>query len=109
MVSGGTDNHLILVNLLGTGVSGKELTERLDNVHITVNKNSIPFDPAKPAVTSGIRVGTACLTSRGMKEDEMVEVGNCIADILEKARRHTTTSTRASALLPKSIPFTKTT
>ncbi|MDY2972293.1 MAG: serine hydroxymethyltransferase, partial [Eubacteriales bacterium] len=84
MVSGGTDNHLILVNLLGTGVSGKELTERLDNVHITVNKNSIPFDPAKPAVTSGIRVGTACLTSRGMKEDEMVEVGNCIADILEK-------------------------
>lgn len=84
MVSGGTDNHLILVNLLGTGVSGKELTERLDNVHITVNKNSIPFDPAKPAVTSGIRVGTACLTTRGMKEDEMVEVGNCIADILEK-------------------------
>lgn len=84
MVSGGTDNHLILVNLLGTGVSGKELTERLDNVHITVNKNSIPFDPAKPTVTSGIRVGTACLTTRGMKEDEMVEVGNCIADILEK-------------------------
>ena len=84
MVSGGTDNHLILVNLLGTGVSGKELTERLDNVHITVNKNSIPFDPAKPAVTSGIRVGTACLTTRGMKEDEMMEVGNCIADILEK-------------------------
>ena len=84
MVSGGTDNHLILVNLLGTGVSGKELTERLDNVHITVNKNSIPFDPAKPAITSGIRVGTACLTTRGMKEDEMVEVGNCIADILEK-------------------------
>ena len=84
IVSGGTDNHLILVNLLGTGVSGKELTERLDNVHITVNKNSIPFDPAKPAVTSGIRVGTACLTTRGMKEDEMVEVGNCIADILEK-------------------------
>lgn len=84
MISGGTDNHLILVNLLGTGVSGKELTERLDNVHITVNKNAIPFDPAKPAVTSGIRVGTACLTTRGMKEDDMVEVGNCIADILEK-------------------------
>ena len=84
MVSGGTDNHLILLNLLGTGVTGKELTDRLDKVHITVNKNAIPFDPAKPAVTSGIRVGTACLTTRGMVEDDMNVVANAIVDVLEK-------------------------
>ncbi|MDY6077928.1 MAG: serine hydroxymethyltransferase, partial [Eubacteriales bacterium] len=78
MVSGGTDNHLILLNLLGTGVTGKELTDRLDKVHITVNKNAIPFDPAKPSVTSGIRVGTACLTTRGMVEDDMNVVANAI-------------------------------
>ena len=84
MVSGGTDNHLILLNLLGTGVTGKELTDRLDKVHITVNKNAIPFDPAKPSVTSGIRVGTACLTTRGMIEDDMNVVANAIVDVLEK-------------------------
>lgn len=84
MVSGGTDNHLILLNLIGTGVTGKELTDRLDKVHITVNKNAIPFDPAKPAVTSGIRVGTACLTTRGMVEDDMNVVANAIVDVLEK-------------------------
>lgn len=84
MVSGGTDNHLILLNLLGTGVTGKELTDRLDKVHITVNKNAIPFDPAKPTVTSGIRVGTACLTTRGMVEDDMNVVANAIVDVLEK-------------------------
>lgn len=84
MVSGGTDNHLILLNLLGTGVTGKELTDRLDKVHITVNKNAIPFDPAKPSVTSGIRVGTACLTTRGMVEDDMNVVANAIVDVLEK-------------------------
>ena len=84
MVSGGTDNHLILLNLIGTGVTGKELTDRLDKVHITVNKNAIPFDPAKPSVTSGIRVGTACLTTRGMVEDDMNVVANAIVDVLEK-------------------------
>lgn len=84
MVSGGTDNHLILLNLLGTGVTGKELTDRLDKVHITVNKNAIPFDPEKPSVTSGIRVGTACLTTRGMVEDDMNVVANAIVDVLEK-------------------------
>lgn len=84
MVSGGTDNHLILLNLLGTGMTGKELNDLLEQVHITVNKNAIPFDPEKPSVTSGIRVGTPSLTTRGMKEAEMVVVANCIADIIEK-------------------------
>ncbi len=82
MVSGGTDNHLILLNLLGTGVTGKALEVMLDEVHITVNKNAIPFDPEKPGITSGIRVGTASLTTRGMKEEDMEIVGNCIADII---------------------------
>ena len=82
MVSGGTDNHLILVDLTGTGVTGKELETRLDEVHITVNKNSIPYDTEKPNVTSGIRVGTASLTTRGMVEADMETVGNCIADIV---------------------------
>lgn len=82
MVSGGTDNHLILLDLRGTGVTGKELEERLDSVHITVNKNAVPFDPEKPGVTSGIRVGTASLTTRGMVEKDMETVGNCIADVL---------------------------
>ncbi|MEG2456782.1 MAG: serine hydroxymethyltransferase, partial [Clostridia bacterium] len=82
MVSGGTDNHLILVNLIGTGVSGKDLETMLDKVHITVNKNAIPFDPEKPNITSGIRVGTASLTTRGMNEADMAVVANCIADII---------------------------
>ena len=87
MVSGGTDNHLILLNLLGTGVTGKELESMLDEVHITVNKNAIPFDPEKPSITSGIRVGTASLTTRGMVEPDMEIVANCIADIIEKGEK----------------------
>ncbi len=87
MVSGGTDNHLILLNLLGTGVTGKELESMLDEVHITVNKNAIPFDPEKPSITSGIRVGTASLTTRGMVESDMEIVANCIADIIEKGEK----------------------
>ncbi|MDR1892914.1 MAG: serine hydroxymethyltransferase [Oscillospiraceae bacterium] len=68
LVSGGTDNHLILLDLRGTGVTGKELEHRLDEVYITANKNSIPGDPEKPFVTSGLRLGTPAATSRGLKE-----------------------------------------
>lgn len=82
MVSGGTDNHLVLLDLRGTGVTGKEMEVRLDRVHITVNKNAVPFDPEKPSVTSGIRVGTPSVTTRGMNEEDMETIGNCIADIL---------------------------
>ncbi|HHW46641.1 MAG TPA: serine hydroxymethyltransferase [Clostridiales bacterium] len=71
LVSGGTDNHLMLLDLRGTGVTGKELERRLDEVHITVNKNAIPNDPEKPFVTSGIRVGTPAATSRGLGSEEM--------------------------------------
>lgn len=79
MVSGGTDNHLILLNLTGTGVTGKELEKRLDAANITVNKNTVPFETLSPFVTSGIRVGTPAVTSRGMKEPEMARIANWIA------------------------------
>ena len=89
MVSGGTDNHLILIDLTGTGVTGKELEHRLDEVFITANKNAIPNDPEKPFVTSGIRVGTAAATTRGMGEKEMEKIADfitlCIKDFENNA------------------------
>ncbi len=80
IVSGGTDNHLMLLNLTPFGVTGKELEKRLDEVHITVNKNAIPNDPESPFVTSGIRIGTPAVTSRGFGEDEMKKIANWIYD-----------------------------
>ncbi len=79
LVSGGTDNHLMLVDLTDTGVTGKEAEKMLDEVGITVNKNAIPFDTKSPFITSGIRIGTPASTSRGFKEEDMVEVGKLIA------------------------------
>ncbi len=78
LVSGGTDNHLILIDLRSMGVTGKELEHNLDEVHITVNKNAIPDDPQKPTITSGIRVGTPAVTSRGFNEDDMRIVAKLI-------------------------------
>ena len=78
LVSGGTDNHLMLVDLRPAHLTGKEMEHRLDEVYITVNKNAIPNDPEKPFVTSGIRVGTPAVTSRGFKEEEMKVVGSLI-------------------------------
>ncbi len=79
LVSGGTDNHLILVDLRGTGTTGKELEELLDEVGVTCNKNMIPNDPEGPMVTSGVRLGTAAMTTRGMGEAEMREIADVIA------------------------------
>jgi glycine hydroxymethyltransferase len=79
LVSGGTDNHLMLVDLRGTGTTGKELEEKLDSVGITCNKNMIPNDPEPPTVTSGVRLGTAAMTTRGMGEEEMREIAEMIA------------------------------
>ena len=84
LVSGGTDNHLMLLNLTDTGVTGKELEGLLVRANITVNKNTIPFETQSPFITSGIRVGTPAVTSRGMKEAEMVTIANLIADVIEK-------------------------
>ena len=78
LVSGGTDNHLMLIDLRNKGITGKELEERLDDIGITVNKNSIPFDPEKPTITSGIRIGTPAVTTRGFKEGEMKEIAKLI-------------------------------
>ena len=82
LVSGGTDNHLMLIDLRGTGVTGKDLQERLDDCNITANKNTIPFDPEKPMVTSGVRIGTPAVTARGFKEDDCKIVADCIADCI---------------------------
>ena len=80
LVSGGTDNHLMLLNLTGFNITGKELEKRLDEVHITVNKNAIPNDPQSPFITSGIRIGTPAVTSRGFKEAEMLKIADWIYD-----------------------------
>ncbi|MCD8372807.1 MAG: serine hydroxymethyltransferase [Clostridia bacterium] len=84
MVSGGTDNHLILLNLTEKAMTGKELEKMLDEVHITVNKNAIPFDTQKPFVTSGIRLGTPAMTSRGMKEPEARKIASLIAKVIDE-------------------------
>lgn len=78
LVSGGTDNHLILVDLRNKAITGKELEEKLDDVGITVNKNAVPFDTEKPTITSGIRIGTPAVTTRGFKEEEMVKIAQLI-------------------------------
>ena len=78
LVSGGTDNHLMLVDLQNRNVTGKELEKRLDTVYITVNKNAVPNDPQSPFITSGIRIGTPAVTSRGLKEEDMEIIADCI-------------------------------
>ena len=86
LVSGGTDNHLLLVDVFmdGKGITGKIAEKALDEVHITVNKNTIPFDTNKPFVASGIRLGTPALTTRGMKESEMKQIGGMIAAVIRE-------------------------
>ena len=79
LVSGGTDNHLMLVDLIGTDVTGKELEHRLDEVNITANKNAIPNDPQSPFITSGVRIGTPAATTRGLKEDDFDKIAEFIA------------------------------
>src|SRR6478672_9765459 len=87
LVSGGTDNHLLLVDVFrdGKGITGKAAEKALDEVHITVNKNTIPFDTNKPFVASGIRLGTPALTTRGMKQEEMRQIGNVIASVVRES------------------------
>jgi len=94
LVSGGTDNHLVLVDVFmnGKGITGKEAEKALDAVHITVNKNTIPFDPNKPMIASGIRLGTPALTTRGMREAEMKLIGRMIAEIVREPNSEETKS-----------------
>ena len=83
IVSGGTDNHLMLVDLRPMNITGKDLEHKLDEVRITCNKNAIPFDTQKPFVTSGIRIGTAATTTRGFVEEDMIEIGKLIGPTLK--------------------------
>jgi glycine hydroxymethyltransferase len=83
LVSGGTDNHMMLVDLTTKGVTGKEAQEVLDRAAITVNKNGIPFDTKGPQITSGIRIGTPAVTTRGMKENEMRQIASYIAEVIK--------------------------
>lgn len=104
IVSGGTDNHLMLVDLTSKGITGKEAQNVLDEVNITANRNTIPFEPLSPFVTSGIRLGSPALTTRGFKEEDMREVGNIIAMVLshpqdEKAKEEA--GARVAALCKK--------
>jgi glycine hydroxymethyltransferase len=90
IVSGGTDNHLLLVDLINKNITGKEADAALDRANITVNKNSVPNDPRSPFVTSGLRLGTPAVTTRGFKEKEMVLLSNWLADVLDNINDETT-------------------
>ncbi|PID34445.1 MAG: serine hydroxymethyltransferase, partial [Thiotrichales bacterium] len=83
IVSGGTDNHLMLVDLIAKGITGKAADAALGRANITVNKNAVPNDPQSPFVTSGIRVGTPAITTRGFKEDECRELAGLMADVMD--------------------------
>ena len=112
LVSGGTDNHLILLDLRPWDLTGKEAEKLLEEAGITVNKNTIPYDPQSPFVTSGIRIGTAALTTRGMREEEMIKVGEVMAevlkshgdkDVLNKAKETTKSICEAFPIFAQSI------
>lgn len=98
LVSGGTDNHLMLVDVRPFGLTGKEAERLLEDIGITVNKNAIPFDPQPPTISSGIRIGTPAVTTRGMKESEMREIGDIIAKCLRKEEDREVLKSRVRAL-----------
>ena len=104
IVSGGTDTHVMLVDVRNTGLTGKEAEHLLDEIGITANKNTIPFDPASTFVTSGVRLGTPALTTRGLKEDDMKEIADIIATVLqnpEDTAKHQDAAKRVAALCEK--------
>ena len=101
LVSGGTDNHLMLMDLRSAPMTGKQLELALDAVHITANKNMIPNDPRKPNETSGLRLGTPAVTTRGMREDSMAIIGRCIADALYQRRPAKEIATEVLSLTQK--------
>ena len=105
IVSGGTDNHLMLIDLQPFGITGKELEARLDEVHITVNKNAIPNDPESPFVTSGIRVGTPAVTSRGFKEEEMVKIAKWMKLVASDFEKSKETITKEVMALCEKFPI----
>ena len=105
IVSGGTDNHLMLVDLSGTDISGKDLEKRLDRAHITCNKNTIPNDPRSPFVTSGVRLGTPAVTTRGLKEDDMDQVAEAISLVIRHGEAGIEQAKTIVAELTKKYPL----
>ena len=101
IVSGGTDNHLILVDVTPSNLTGKEAEKLLDEINITVNKNTIPYDKASPMITSGIRIGSPAMTTRGLKEAEFYEIGNIISDALLKKDTEENLKLRVSKIIDK--------
>ena len=101
IVSGGTDNHLILVDVTSSNLTGKESEKLLDEINITVNKNTIPYDKASPMITSGIRIGSPAMTTRGLKEAEFYEIGNIISDALLKKDAEENLKLRVSKIIDK--------
>ena len=107
LFSNGTDNHLMLIDLRGNGVSGKELEHLLDEAHITANKNSIPNDNASPFNPNGLRIGTPAVTTRGMKEDAMIIIGNCLIDIIKNKEEAVERVSKAIKELTEQYPLYK--
>ena len=102
LVSGGTDNHLMLVDLRKENMTGKELEKLLDEAHITANKNTIPFETTSPFITSGVRIGTPAITSRGMKEGEAVEIADLVTEVIRRREEAVpSVSERVAALCAK--------
>ena len=105
LVSGGTDNHLMLVDVRNFNITGKEIERRLDECFITVNKNAIPNDPEKPFVTSGIRVGTPAATTRGLKEEDMKEIARIMGMVARDFEGNKTAAQEAVVALTKKYPI----
>ena len=105
LVSGGTANHLMLLDLRGTGITGRDLQEKLDHLHITVNKNAIPNDPQKPNLTSGVRIGTPAVTTRGMMPEDMDVLAECIQLCIEDADANAGKVRAAVAALTEKYPI----
>ena len=105
LVSGGTDNHLMLVDLGTDGITGKELEKLLDRVHITANKNSVPNETRSPFITSGLRLGTPAATTRGLNEEDFTKVGECIAKMIKEGESTVDEVTKAVAEITKKYPL----
>ena len=105
LVSGGTDNHLMLIDLRDREMTGKELEKLLDRAHITANKNTVPGETRSPFITSGLRVGTPAVTTRGMGEKEMVLIADMIADIIDKGEEVLEDVSRRATALTSAFPL----
>ena len=105
LVSGGTDNHLMLISLLNREMTGKQLEKLLDKAHITANKNTVPGETRSPFITSGLRVGTPAITTRGMGTDEMTLIADMLADVIERGEEAVDDVSRRALALTDRFPL----